>query len=402
MQRIYFDYASATPLDPRALLAMQPFFSETFGNPSAIHSEGTAARAALEDARAVLATAFHARPEEVVFTSNGTESNNLAVLGIVRKCEESNVPVSRMHFITSAIEHPSVRDVFAMLEERGASVSYISVTRDGVIDVAALEKALRPETVLVSVMLVNSEIGTIQPIAAIAQAIKTFRRRISKSVDDIQSKTPDIPLLHTDASQAALFMELDVAILGVDMMTIDAQKIYGPKGAGALYVRRGTPITPLLLGGKQEHGLRAGTQNVPAIVGFAEALRIAEAEREGEAVRLTALREYCVEELLRRIPNVTVNGSRTARIPNNINISIQGISSELMLLRLDSLGIACAARSACLGGGAEGSYVVAAIDGSRADSALRFTLGRDSTKEKIDRLVTVLASEVVTTRGSFA
>ena len=383
-QRMYLDYASSTPVDPRVFEAMRPFFAETFGNPNAFHDEGTDAREALEHARDAVAHGLDTHPDEIIFTSGGTESNALAIFGLLRALEESGTPLSAMHLVTSVIEHPSVLDCFKYLEDKGARVSYIPVTGDGVLDLAAFEQSLCPETTLVSCMLVNNEIGTIQPVAEIAEIIRKHR---------VSGRTLSVPFFHTDASQAPLFIKVSATALGVDLLTLDAQKLYGPKGVGALFVRHGVSLAALFVGGKQERRLRPGTQNVPAIVGFARALEIAEEQRSEDTRRVTELRDYFIDTLLKKIPGTVLNGSKTERIANNVNISIPGTTNELLVLRLNARGIACAARSACLGQGAEGSYVVAALTNERSNTAVRFTLGRETTKEIIDSVVSITAEE---------
>ncbi len=380
-RRIYLDYASTTPLDSRVLDAMRPYFSDKFGNASSIHAEGAAAAAALRRGRETVARTLQARADEIVFTSGGTESNNLAIFCAARAREPEGFLLSKMHFVTTVIEHSSVLECFRELERRGAKVSYAPVKKNGIVDPSVIGELVRPNTVLVSVGLANNEIGVIQPVREIAKLLGnlTPRRRNAKSR----------PLFHTDASQAALFLDLNAARLGVDLMTLDGHKMYGPKGAGALYVRRGAPLSPVLFGGGQERGLRSTTENIPGAVGFAEALRLASESRRSESVRLAALRDYFFAELSKRVKMpVIINGDLKERLPNNINISIPGLDAEFAVLKLDAAGIACSAKSSCLG--SEGySYVVRALGGGRirAASALRFTLGCATAKSDIDRLL---------------
>lgn len=372
--RVYMDYAASTPADSRVVSAMKPYWGEEYGNPSALHTKGRTARKAVEDARESVAQALSCKPDELIFTSGGTESNNLALFGI---------PTEGAHLVTSVIEHPSVLDCFKVLEERGARVSYVAVDAEGVIDLEAFKKTLEPGTKLVSVMFANNEIGTIQPIAR----LKALMREVCPEA-----------LLHTDASQAPLFYALDVDELGVDLLTIDGQKMYGPKGVGALYVQSGVVLRPLFLGGKQEKKLRPGTENVPGIVGLGAAYVLAEKHRSEDVDRLIKLRDYFIDAVLMRIPGSVCNGSRKDRLPNNVNISFPNVEGEYLVLQLDSKGIACGTRSACFGAGGEGSPVVATLDADRADSAVRFSLGRETTKEDVDYVLETLEGIVGTSQ----
>lgn len=282
------DYASTTPLDSRVLKAMLPYFGKKFGNPSSIHAEGVEAKKVLESARKSVGLILNARAAEIIFTGGGTESNNLAIFGTVRALEKTGVSISKMHFVTTAIEHSSVLECFRELESRGAKVSYAEVKENGIVDPTTIVGLLRPETVLVSVGYVNNEIGTIQPITKIRKLIKDFRNgRIQDFPNEKQ-----YPVFHSDASQAPLYLDCSVERLGVDLLTLDGHKMYGPKGVGVLYVRRSVTLAPVLFGGGQERGLRSTTENLPLVVGFAKAFEIAAVSREKESARLAQLRDH--------------------------------------------------------------------------------------------------------------
>lgn len=416
MKRVYLDYAATTPLDLRVKRAMEPYFAKAFGNPSSIHAEGVAAKKAVDEARTKVARALEARAEEIVFTSGGTEANNLAIFGTVFSSSPTRLRGSTPslrggrgwvhtntttpsasggypssteegrkmvpHIVTTNIEHSSVLGPLRELERHGrAEVIYVPVEKNGIVNPEKIISAIRPNTVLVSVMYANNEIGTIQPIAKIGKMIRALRVH---------------PLFHVDACQAPLYLNCLVNALGVDLLTLDGHKIYGPKGVGCLYVRRGVQLAPTLFGGGQERGLRATTENIPAIVGFAEALRLAVAEREKESTRLHSLCDYFYTSILQNteIENAVINGSMEIgeRLPNNLNISLSGIDTEMLTLQLDAAGIACSTKSSCLKD-EKVSYVVAALSGdkTRAVSTLRFTLGRATTKKDIEYAVKVLA-----------
>jgi cysteine desulfurase len=377
MRRIYLDHASTTPLDPRVLEAMVPYFSERFGNASSVHAFGQEARAAVDEARRVLARALGAQPSEVVFTSGATEADNWAILGVAWAMEERG-----RHIITSAVEHHAILEPCRFLEERGWEVTYLPVDRYGRVDPEDVRRALRDETVLVSVMHANNEIGTLQPIAEIARICR------ERGV-----------LVHTDATQSFGALPLHVDELGVDLLSASAHKRYGPKGVGLLYVRKGTRILPLMRGGSQERGRRAGTENVPGIVGFGRAIAIALEEREAEQARVRRLRDRLVEGLL-RIPGAHLNGHPTERLPNNVNVSFEGTESETLLLNLDLAGIAASSGSACTAGSLEPSHVLRAIGlpEELARGSVRFTLGRWTTEEEVEEAIRATAEAVAQVR----
>ena len=315
-KQIYLDHAATTYLDPHVKRAMDPFWDKEFGNPSSFHSVGKHAKESVDEARGKIAKILSCRESEIIFTMGGTESDNLAIFGVAKALEKTG-----KHIITSKIEHPAVWHSCEKLEKDGWKVSYIKVDRQGVVDLKELEAAITKETALVSVMYANNEIGTIEPIQEIAKIIRKKR-------EEFGVKTP---YFHTDACQAAGALEMNVAKLGVDLLTFNGSKIYGPKGIGALYVKTGTPLTPILYGGGQERGLRSGTENVPAIIGLSEALTLAHEGKEKENARLIKLRDYLIKNLL-KIPKTILNGHPESRLPNNVNISFMDIEGEAMVL----------------------------------------------------------------------
>ncbi len=372
------DYASATPVDVRVRDVMEPYFSRSFGNAGSIHAEGVQARDALEGARKCIARTLGARISDIMFTSGGTEANNLAILGVARALEGPGP----LHMVTTTIEHPSILNCFKRLEENGVSVTYVPASESGVVSPHDIEKALTPRTVLVSVMYANNEIGTVQPISRISKIVHCFKEK----------RDAELPLyMHTDASQAPLYLDCSVQKLQVDLMTFDAQKIYGPKGVGALYKKHGVVVSPLFEGGGQEYGIRPGTENIPLIVGFAEALSNAQKEYKELSEKTAKLRDYFIRSLIENVPSIVVNGDADARIANNINVSIPGHDAEFLVISLDADGIACGTGSACTRG-KDSSYVVEALGGGEAfaKSSLRFSLGKKTTEGDIDRVVSVL------------
>ena len=377
MKRVYLDTAAATPIDKRVLAAMRPWWQKQFGNPSSIHAEGELARKALDQSRKSLANFLTAHPDEIIFTSGGTEGNNLALNGVV-----AMAPLKDKHIIVSAIEHSSILATAKALERWGVAVTVLPVTSEGLIEVSALAKALRPETVLVSIGYVNNELGTIQNLPELAKVIRHWRK----------TRGEVYPYLHTDACQAGRFLELNVARLGVDLLTINASKLYGPKGVGALYVKRGVQLLPTMYGGGQETARRAGTENIPAIVGLATAVEVCTREREKESKKITELQNYFITKLL-TLPGASINGPvGENRIPHNINVSFAHTEAEQVVIELDAKGIACSAGSACSIRSHDDSYVLAALGKTTAEavSAVRFTLGRDTSKKDLDYVLKVL------------
>lgn len=373
MPKIYLDYAATTPTDKRVVTAMLPYFRKFFGNPSSLHSFGQEAKRAIEEARRKVASLIGAEPEEIVFTSGGTEANNFALKGTAYSFRNHKIQI-----ITSAIEHHSVLEPCKFLEKQGFKVIYLPVDEHSLVDLKKLEKVLTTEIVLVSIMFANNEIGTIQPIQEIAEIIRKFRSR--------QGLNNQLPYFHTDAVQAVGHLMIDVKRLGVDFLSLSGHKFYGPKGVGALYVRKGIKISSLLHGGEQEKGRRASTENVPGIVGLGVAAEIAVKNMTHENERLVKLRDEFVAGILNNIPKARLNGHPTKRLANNINISILGAEGEAMLLSLDEVGVACSTGSACSSSTLEPSHVLTALGlpPEVAHSSLRFTLGRETKKEDLD------------------
>lgn len=381
-KRVYLDYAAATPVDIRVQTSMKQFWSESFGNAGSIHKEGMAAKHALEHSRKEIATNISSRDDKVIFTSGGTESNNLAIFGTISACKKKGTALQNMHAVASVIEHPSILNCFKELEEMGVKVTYLPVDAQGFISPETVYRSLRKETVIVSIMYANSEIGTIEPIAEIARIVQKFR---------IEKKQA-FPYIHTDASQTPLYLPCSTQKLGIDMMSLDAQKIYGPKGVGCLYIKNGIIIDPLFKGGGQENRMRAGTENIPLIVGFSRALSLAVSNRETEVKHIKELRDYFIQKLLDNIKGIELNGDIEKRIANNVNVSIPGFDSEFLVVALDDKGIAASSKSACIGSDAEKSYVVSALgkNDALASSSLRFSLGSTTVKKDIDSTIKAL------------
>lgn len=381
MREFYLDHAATTYLDPRVFEAMKPLMLEAgFGNPSSFHSAGKRAKEAVDGARDKVARILNCKATEIIFTSGGTESNNLAILGIYRAHHNRG-----NHLISNTIEHHSVLQPLEYLEKKHeARVTLLEVDKFGQVQPEKILSALTPETVLVSVMYANNEIGTINRIGEIGRIIHNYGESLSR-------KPSEPPFFHTDACQAAGARDLDVKKLGVDLMTINSAKIYGPKGVGALYVRQGIKLEPLIFGGGQEFGLRGGTENVPSLVGFAQALELSQTEKDKENARLTELRDYAIREML-KMPKSKLNGHPTERLPNNINISFLDIEGEALTLYLDAHGIYTSTGSACTSGSLDPSHVILGIGlpYEAAHGSLRLTLGRKITKEDIDYVLQIL------------
>ncbi len=393
-KRIYLDYGASTPVEARVCEAMEPYWSTSYGNPSSLHQEGVEAKTALETARNTVAHAIHARLEQIVFTSGGTESNNLAIQGVVRSALHKGRKPESIHIIVSAVEHSSVRTCCAMLEEEGIQVSYVGVDTEGFVNLDELENSITPNTALVSLVYANNEIGTVQDIHRIAQTIRHAKKNNSKNT---------YPLLHIDASQAPVWMELHVDSLSVDMMTLGGQKIYAPKGVGCLYVRDSGFLLPTIVGGGHEHGMRSGTPPVPLIVGFATALKILEEERHTYVIEKRQLRDWFIDRILGTIPNVVLNGPRgEKRIIGNINISFLGIEAERLVVELDARGVAVGAGSACRtqeqGGSSHVIRAIRAGDTTSAD-AVRITLSRYTTREELENVYKIVEETVARIRS---
>jgi cysteine desulfurase len=370
MKRIYLDYAATTPLHPDALKAMLPYFSEAFGNPSSIHACGQEARSAIEKARGQVAGLIGADEEEICFTSGGTEADNFAISGAALANEKKG-----KHIITTAIEHHAVLETCKTLEKRGFKATYLPVDAYGMVDPADVKRAITRETIMISVMHANNEVGTVQPLVEIGEIAREAG-----------------VLFHTDAVQTAGHIPAEVNNLGVNLLSMSAHKLYGPKGVGALYIKKGTLLTPFLRGGGQEKERRAGTENVPGIVGFGKASEIALGEMEEEARKLTALRDGFIKELQERIDGTKLNGHPLQRLPNNINVSVDFVEGESTLLNLDRQGICASTGSACSSGNLEASHVLLATGCSheQAHGSLRFTLGKWTTRAELDTVLEVL------------
>lgn len=379
-RRIYLDHSATTPVDPRVAEAMARSLTENFGNPSSVHGFGQQARAAVDRARREVAALISGKPNEIIFTSGGTEGNNLAIRGI---CEAP--PALGRHIVTSAIEHPSVRGVCSVLEQRGWEVTRLPVYNNGIVRVDDVRDALRPDTVLVTVMLANNEIGTVQPVSEIGALVRERRANGHKQL-----------YLHTDAVQAAGRIALNVEELGCDLLTLSAHKLYAPKGAGALYVRRGVRLVGQNIGGHQERERRAGTENVPGIVAFGEAARLAREELPERIAHDTQLRDKFENRVAEAIPDLVFNGDRDKRLPHLSNISFRYIEGEGLLINLDLQGVAVSTGSACSSGTLEPSPVIRAlgVDDEIARGSIRFSFGKDNTDSDADYVVQVLTQAV--------
>ena len=359
---------------------MLPYFTEQFGNPSSIYELAQQSRGAVDQARRIVARAVGCRTSEIVFTSGGTEADNAAIKGVATALRNVG-----NHVVTTAIEHHAVLHSCHQLEQFGFDVTYVPVDENGLVDPEDVAGALTDRTVLVSVMLANNEIGTIEPVAEIAAAVDREGRRLGRRI-----------YVHTDAVQALGAIEVDVRKLGVDLLTISGHKIHGPKGVGALYIKRGTPFEPLILGGGQEREKRSGTENVPAIVGLGEAVRLVETERPSTTPLITRLRDRTISGIQDRIPSAKLNGHPVTRLPNNVNFSFEDVEGEPVLLGLDFAGICASSGSACSSASLEPSHVLTAIGLSAdlAQGSLRITVGRETTNEDVDYLVETLTDLV--------
>jgi cysteine desulfurase len=373
---IYLDHASTTHLDHRVHEYVKEYLDKHYGNPGSLHELGLKAKSATDEARKKIAKVLHCKENEIVFTSGGTESVNLAIKGIAFSKEKG-------HIITSKIEHPAVLETCRYLEKKGFSVTYLNVDKYGLVKPSDVKKAIRKDTILITIMYANNEVGTIEPITEIGKIAK--KNKI---------------IFHTDACQAAGVLNLNVNALHVNLMTINGSKIYGPKGSGMIYIKKGTKLEPLIHGGGQELGLRSGTENVPAIVGLAEALKIADKEKNKEKTRLTRLRNYFIRNVKKKITKTKLNGHPTKRLPNNVNISFLDVEGESLLLYLDNENIYVSTGSACSSNKLEVSHVLDAmgIKHEIAHGSIRFTLGRNTTKKDIDEVLKVLPNIVKSLR----
>ena len=369
-RKIYLDYAATTPVDRDVFTAMTPWFTEQFGNPSSLHAFGQDAKRAIEAARGKVASFLGASPDEIVFTGGGTESDNFALKGVAAAMAQKG-----NHIITSAVEHHAVLETCKHLEDNGIAVTYLPADGEGLLDPDDVKRAITDQTILISVMHANNEIGTIQPIAEIG--------RIAQD---------NGIYFHTDAVQTVGHIPTNVNDLGVDLLSASAHKFYGTKGTGFLYIRKGTRIEPLLHGGEQEHRRRASTHNVPGIVGLGKAVEVATREMDGEIARLIALRDRLIDGILEKVENAHLNGDRLRRLPNNISFCFDRTAGEALVLSLDMRGICCSAGSACTSVTVEPSHVLIAIGLERAlaHGSLRLSLGRGTTEEEINQVLDVL------------
>lgn len=375
---VYLDHAATTPLHPQVREAMLPYLETEYGNPSSFHSVGKQVKDAIDTARESIANILHVRSDEILFTSGGTESDNLAILGYARKQKERG-----KHIITSAIEHHAVLEACIHLEKKeGFEVTYLEPDKDGLISVKQIEQALREDTILVSIMYANNEIGTIQPIAEIGNFIQKWKEEHTR---------PEL-VFHTDACQASGYLDLNVEKLHVDMLTLNGAKMYGPKGIGLLYLRRGLKLQPLQFGGAQERAIRPGTEYVAGIVGMATALQLVQSNYIAEGERLAVLQKQLIEGIQSTISKTRLNGHATQRLPNNVNISFMDIEGEALVLYLDAQGIYASTGSACTSASLDPSHVILALGMPYevAHGSIRFSLGRSTTKEDIDYVVKTL------------
>ena len=378
MQRIYLDNNATTRVAPEVLEAMLPFYGEVFGNPSSVHGYGQEAKEALDLAREQVADLLNSEPNEIVFTAGGTESDNLAIRGVMEAA-----PGTARHLVTSQIEHHAVIHTCQHLEKRGVEVTYLPVGREGVVDPEQVARALREDTRLISVMVANNETGALQPVRQIGEIAR------ERGV-----------IFHSDAVQAAGKIPLDPGELGVDLLTISAHKFHGPKGVGALFVRKGTRLRPLLYGGGHERNRRAGTENVPQIVGLGRAAELARKSMDEEGERVGRLRDWFEQEVQRRVPEVSVNGRNDSRLCNTSNLRFAGAEAEGLIINLDLAGVACSTGSACSSGAIEPSHVLTAMGLSPAEAfeCLRFSLSRDTSREDLARVLDLLPDLVARQR----
>ncbi|MFA5062014.1 MAG: cysteine desulfurase family protein [Patescibacteria group bacterium] len=386
-REVYLDHAATTYVEPAVFSAMKPFLTEHFGNPSALYHIGRFANKAITDARKKVAELIHALPENILFTGSGTESDNMAIYGIAKAHQHRG-----KHIISTPIEHHAVLGPLEDLKKQGWEITYVPVDKFGIVSAQDIIKAIRPDTVLISVMFANNEMGAIEPIDEIGRELLKYRKT---------NNTP-YPFFHTDACQASGFLNLDVEKLHVDLMTLNGSKIYGPKGIGMLYLRRGVQIKPIILGGGQERKLRSGTENVASIVGFAKALELVQANKEKESKRLQDLVKYLWNKIQKEITDVKLNGPEIgdSRLPNNLNVTFMDVEGEALLLYLDEYGIMCSTGSACTSESLEPSHVLTAMGLAYeyAHGSLRFTFGHSNNKEDVDYLMKYLPLIVKTLR----
>jgi len=388
-KKIYLDYAASTPLDKRVLKSMLPFLEEHFANPWSLHSEGRFSAKKIKESREKVAWSLGALPEEIMFTSGGTESNTLALRGLLDAFKKEKGSLNGFRCVLSAIEHPSVAKIHDFVISQGMHIDVVGVDHGGIVKTKELADLLTPKTIFVSIMSVNSEIGTIQPIKDIGKAINKFRKlNLGR-----QGFLKQAPFFHTDATQAILYVDTDVKSSKVDLLSVDGHKIYGPKGIGCLFIRKGTPIEPIFFGTKQNGDIRGGTPPTSLIVGLGEALFFTKKERSKYTQEVESVRNYFFEKIDSLFPEALINGDRTQRAASNVSVTFPVVNHEFLRVQLDKKGILCSTKSACLLSRKEGSHVLEALYGE-TQSALRFSLGKETTKKDIDRVIEILQTLV--------
>jgi len=390
---IYFDHSATTPVDKKVLAAMLPYFNKKFGNPSSIHGFGQEAIAGVDQARGQLAKFLNCDSEEIIFTSGATESDNLALFGVIRALQKRGV--KNPHIITSAIEHDAILEPCAKLEKQGVKITYLPVKSNGLVDVSQFKKAVKDNTVLVSVMYVNSEVGSIQPIREIGKIIKKINKKNLNEWKKMRTKNrgakPRPIYFHTDATQAVNFLNCDTKYLQVDLLSLSGHKIYGPKGEGALFVKKGTEIEAMQLGGHHENNIRSGTLNVPGIVGLGKAIGLI--DKEGDVnKKITNLRDRLVDGIIKNIPDVILNTDRDNASPAHAHFSFLGVEGESILIALDLKGVAVSTGSACASGSLKASHVLTAMGIKKevAHNSIRFSLGKNNTEAEIKKVLKIL------------
>lgn len=389
MKKVYFDHAATTPVDPKVLEAILPHLKENFGNASSLHWFGQEAQNGVLGARDNLANFLGSKPTEIIFTSGGSESDNLAVQGVMRYFLESAKVEDQKynHLITTAFEHPAILETAQALEKIGVSVTYLKPNKDGLITVEQVKKAIKDETILISIMYVNNEIGTIQPIVEIGKFIKEINQ------ERVKNKLRKI-IYHTDAVQALNYCDCKIENLGVDLLSLSGHKIYGPKGVGALFIKKGTPIKRIIHGGHQEYGLRAGTLNTPGIVGLGKAIELLSDQKEQSRInqQIKKLRDKILKEVTAKIPNTKINGDLEKRVSANINFRFKNVEGESILLMLDLEGFAVSTGSACASGSLKPSHVLLSMGIPQEEShgSLRITLGKGNTEAEVDKFLEIL------------
>ena len=384
-KRIYLDYASATPISKEVQSVIKKNL-DVFANPSALYQEGLLAKDLLEASREKISFNLGSHRDEIFFLSGATESDNQAIKGVVKKFKQDN-PGKTPHIVTTNIEHSAILETCKALETEGAEVTYLEVDEKGIVDLKKLRESLKENTVLVSVIWASNEIGVVQPIKEIIKSVRHFKKHDKGNHESV------FPLVHSDASQAINYIDINTTKLGIDLLTCNSEKIYGPKGIGLLFVKRKTPITRIIEGGEQESGMRPGTENVIAAAGFSKAFELAVKNREKESKRLQKIRDYCFDQLKKNFKEIVIfNGSLESRLPNNVNVSFRNFDSELMIIELDAKGISVSSRSACNIGDDAQSYVLRALGVNPDDGSVRITLGKYTKRSDIDSLIKALKS----------